>query len=446
MRMRQARRGSRPCVGSAPGASMHVGIVSFGYPPIPHVSGTRAEGMAVHLAELGHAVTVLTVDWRPSTVERPRDVIERGVHVVRVDPRPWHPGFDPSRPPFTTERPGSSAIVRRLRTVRTTVAWGSHARWAEHALAALVDVHAVRPLDVVWAIHGDDSSHEIAMRFHRETSVPWVADFKDPWNVFHRRPMWPLQWVATWRRLRSAAGMTETSEAQARLDEHFGRPWHVVWSGYDDVAMRDVEPVRVSESFTFGYFGNAAVQHDVPRMARALAACAPGPGVPFELHVFGGYDPARWQRALGDVGLGPRLRVHGMLPREHAFARMKGVDVLLLLPMSNYGRSRIAIGVKELEYFASGTPMLSVGKILPELRNALGSTPQLVEAETEKDAAAFFDEEHAAYHAHTRSGRRVPVNSHAVARYSWTAQAQLLGEVLQEAANGRGRAHVEAHA
>jgi glycosyltransferase involved in cell wall biosynthesis len=417
---------------------MHVAVVSFGYPPIPHVSGTRAEGMAVHLTGLGHAVTVLTVDWREATVDRPKEVVERGVHVVRIDPRPWYPEFDPRRPPFTTERHMPNGIARRLRTVRTTLAWGSHARWAEDALMALRTVHAVRPLDVVWAIHGDDSSHEVAARFHRDTGVPWVADFKDPWNVFHSRPMWPLQWAATWRRLRGATAITETSEAQARLDGHFRRPWHVVWSGYDDAAMRDAEPVRVSQGFTLGYFGNAAVQHDVPRLARALAASAAGERLPFELHVFGGYDAARWRPALEEVGLLPRLRVHEMLPREQAFARMKGVDVLLLLPMTNYGRSRIAIGVKELEYLASGTPVLSMGKILPELRSALGATGQMVEAETEGDAAAFLHEEYEAFDAHTRSSRRASVNAPAVARYSWRAQAELLGTILEAAARRRG--------
>jgi glycosyltransferase involved in cell wall biosynthesis len=286
---------------------------------------------------------------------------------------------------------------------------------------------------VVWAIHGDDSSHEIAARFHRESGVPWVADFKDAWNVFHSRSMWPLQWLVTRNRLRTATMMTETSDAQARLDGHLGCPWHVVWSGYDDGVMAKVPPVRVSERFTLGYFGNVAAQHDVPRLARALAA---GADVPFELHVFGGHDPARWRSALGDIGLVPRLHLHAMIAQDDAFARMKGVDLLLLLPAANFGRSRFAIGVKELEYFASGTPVLSIGRLLPELRGLVGPNRQLAEAETEADAARFLREEFAAHASGSSSVRRASVNAPAVARHSWTGQARLLAEILETAARG----------
>ncbi len=179
---------------------MHVVIVSFGFPPIRHVSGTRAAFMGTHLCELGHEVTVVTVDWRDDAATRPRKAVEGGVNVIRVDPRHWYPGFDPLGPPFVTEPP-LPALRHRARTLKATVVWGPYAGWARHALAELLLVHAERPIDVVWAIHGDDSCHEVAMRLRLATGVPWVADFKDPWNVFHAKILWPLQWLVTWRRL-----------------------------------------------------------------------------------------------------------------------------------------------------------------------------------------------------------------------------------------------------
>jgi glycosyltransferase involved in cell wall biosynthesis len=410
-----------------------VGIVSFGYPPIPHVSGVRAASMGAALAALGHEVTAVTVDWRAGG-ERPRVVSEDGVRVVRVDPRSWHPAFDPRRPPFVTEPPDPNALRRRLTTASRTLAWGPHPRWARHALARLRALHGERPLDVVWAIHGDDSSHEIAHRFRRAAGVPWVADFKDAWNFFHPRPLWPIQWVVTWNRLRSAALVTETSEAQAAIDAHFGRPWRAIWSGYDDGAMAEAPPRRTAEGFTLAYFGNVSDQHEVHRVPGALAAWRRRrPAASGALHVFG-HEIGRWERAFDDHGLADWLRPHDVIARPEAFGRMKGADVLVLLPAANFGRSRIAIGVKELEYVASGTPVLVLGRLLPELDRAIGGLPQVVQAANEEAAASFLEEEHAAFVAGARSPRRSEANAPAVARFAWSSQARLLAEVLAGAA------------
>ena len=158
---------------------MHVAIITFGYPPLAHVSGTRPFNLARELARLGHAVTVVTVDW--STQENPLAPCE-GVDVVAIDPRPWFPGFSPATPPFTTEPPFvGPAALRKARTLQRTLRFGPYASWARAALRGLLARHHRSPVDVVWAIHGDDSTHEIAYRFSRETGVPWVADFEFPW-------------------------------------------------------------------------------------------------------------------------------------------------------------------------------------------------------------------------------------------------------------------------
>ncbi|MGA2448257.1 MAG: hypothetical protein ABTD50_06260 [Polyangiaceae bacterium] len=411
---------------------LHVAILSFGYPPIRHVCGTRAGEMGPALVALGFRVTVVTVDWRPSGENSPPDVVERGVHVVRVDPREWLATFDPTRAPCSTEPESPIAVFRRLRTLRHILGWGAYATWARRALAELVAVHARQAVDVVWAIHGDDSCHEVAMRFSRTTGVPWVADFKDPWNGGRIGPvMWGLRWTKTRRRLKTSAALTETCRGQGELDAQFGKPWHEVWSGYDEVAMVRVPTVRVSERFTIGYFGTVNERHcDFPLAARSLGVWAAGMSDPSEaeLHVFG-YCGDIWREALARTGAGQWPHVHEMIPREEAFSRMKGVDVLLLLP-ANMGRWGAVIGVKELEYLASGTPVLCVGRMAPEFRSLFGGLPQLVEAEDETAVAAFLKDEHSRFQAGLPSLRRGEVNSSVVARHAWSAQAQCLADVL----------------
>ena len=267
---------------------MHVAIISFGYPPIAHVSGTRPQNLARELARLGHAVTVVTVDWTsPGAGASPSD----GIHVLGIDPRPWFPGFSPTTPPFTTERPFTGpSPLRRARTLQRTLRWGPYASWARAGLRELLARHRATPVDVVWAIHGDDSAHEIAYRFSRETGVPWVADFKDPWDLFHKRVVVWLQELVTRRRLRTASALTETCQAQGDSDSaRFHLPAHVLWTGYEADVMERAVPERLSEkAFVLAYVGNLATQHDVDAVARMLAAweAMPGRPAPIELHAF----------------------------------------------------------------------------------------------------------------------------------------------------------------
>src|SRR5262249_55252418 len=158
----------------------------------------------------------------------------------------------------------ASPARRRLVTLKRTLGFGPFESWGRAALRALLAHHARHRVDVMWAIHGDTTSHEIAHRFSRRTKVPWVADFKDPWDLFHQGPLRWVQWLATVRRLKSAAELTETCAAQGAADAaRFGLPAHVLWSGYDAELMAKVEPERLSTRFSLAYVGNLSAQHDI---------------------------------------------------------------------------------------------------------------------------------------------------------------------------------------
>lgn len=407
--------------------SAHFAIVSYGYPPIPHVCGTRPSAMAAQLVRLGYAVTVVTLDWREDGPRRPRETVEDGVHVVRVDPRVWRPAFDPTERSFLADHVSPSAVGRNLWRPLTSGPWPN---WARSAARELLAVHERHPVDVVWAIHGSASCHEAAARFRRSTGVPWVADFKDPWNPEGSSLRSLPHLLGTRRRLRSASALTETCEAQGVLDARFGRPWHLVWSGYDSASMNAAAARRTSEHFTLAYYGTVNPNHDVARLASVLrrwkeddGSC----GSDAEFHVFSHKSP-RLDRHLGSMNL---LRYHDPVPRSEAYARMKGADLLILLAMTNAPDSRIQLGVKELEYFASGTPVLCIGKLLPELRRALGDLPQLVEATDDTAALTMLREEHASFRAGRPSSRRVDVNAPAVAAQAWDAQARRLAKALE---------------
>ena len=160
--------------------------------------------------------------------------------------------------------PPRSAPWRKLQTLRGILGWGSVGAWAREAYAAARLLHARCPIDVVWPIHGDDSSQEVAHQLRRHLGIPWVADFKDAWSSGYSGAGLRVAREVTARRLRSAAAVTETCAAQAESDEReFGRRGQVVYSGYDAELMASVEPERPGAGFCIAYLGTIAPIHDL---------------------------------------------------------------------------------------------------------------------------------------------------------------------------------------
>lgn len=419
---------------------MHAAIVTFGYPPLAHVSAKRPFYMARELARAGAEVTVVTVDWREPpqrsarTTEESVDeaLVSEPVHELRIDPRLRNPGFDPSAIPRTTEPPPAGPVLlRKCRTLLSTLGWGPYPSWAMSALRALEELHRRRPVNVTWAIHGDDSSHEVAARFRRSSGVPWVADFKDPYDLFHRGLAYLPQRLTTDRRLRTASALTETCKAQALSDESaFHLRAEVIWSGYDRLLMNDVPPRRVSDGFVLAHFGHLAAQHEIERIPAAVTALRvlhPALSAHLEIHVFSS-DTSGLAAALSRHGVAAHLVRQPFVSEDRAFSLMKGADALLLLPATRFVPSGGSVGVKELEYFASGTPVLVLGKLLAELRPVVDRLPQVVEVETDEAAARTLSK------WIESGGPRGPVNADVVAAYDWRYQGQRLRQLLSEVA------------
>ncbi len=379
--------------------------------------------MAEGLAARSHAVSVVTVDWR---VDRSAPLDDGELRVTRIDPRSWYPQFSPVEPPFVVDREPRGVLPRRLRTAARMVRWGPYAPWARRGLAALLEAHRSAPVDVVWAIHGDASAHEIGYRFHRATGVPWVADFKDPWDLFASGPVARgVQLLATTRRLRTAAALTETADGQARSDRaRFGRPTFTVPSGYDASLMERVTPSRLADATAFAlvYLGHLSVQHDREALARTLGALG-ARGAPVKLHLVG-HRSAELDAIFARHRVSDAVVRHDFVDTAAAYALMRGADALLMMPATHYAPSGASVGVKELELMASGSPVLCLGRPLPEIAPIAAALPQVKVVTLAEEAADVLE---AWCH---RGAMRGGVNAAVVAEYDWAACALTLERVL----------------
>ncbi|MCH2172284.1 hypothetical protein MK489_15990 [Myxococcota bacterium] len=417
----------------------HVLVVGLGYMPLLHVSATRATYMSRTLATLGWEVSVLTVDWTyplPQTVISPAGSVERALEqnnprAVAIDGRLSNPSFDPRATRPDTEPPSPRWVpLRRLRTLRNTLSLGPYPKWAHNALLAARELHKQRPVDVIWAIHGDDSCHAIAHQLHREFGIPWVADFKDAWSRFHKPVALPVQRFATNRRLRTACALTEACEAQAERDRiEFKQTAHLVYSGYDRELMSEVTPEKPGDSFAISYLGSIGFAHDVSLLGETFAALRARAGfenLGIRAHQFSAFPQLKEQ--LKPVGCASLVESHERVSLARSFSLMRGSDLLLLLPHT--ARDFKQVGLKEIEYVASGTPILVLGQPLQEFSSLFEESHQVCIALDAEQAADFIESEARQVMTTGRSARRVEANGSRLDAFTWPHQGRRLSEIL----------------
>ncbi|MCH2171588.1 hypothetical protein MK489_12460 [Myxococcota bacterium] len=418
----------------------HLLIVSLGYTPLAHVSATRSTHMAQELTALGWDVSVLTVDWSTDPPLDPpsagdcaqRALNEPSPRCLGIDGRRISQNFDRTIPESCRETE-SSALARRMATFRNILDLGPYRKWAELAIAAGEALHSSHPVDVIWAIHGDDSSHATAHALHQRLGVPWIADFKDPWDMFHSRLAVPIQRFATQRRLATAHCLTETCEAQAMDDQQrFKRPAHVVYSGFDRSLMESVEPEHPGPGFAISYVGAFGDVHDtthLPGVVEELVRRGSVARYEIGIHQFGAHE--QFSRVLEPLGCATMAMGHGRVERSRAFAAMRGSDMLMIFPITA-GRGNL-VGLKEIECFASGTPVLVFGEPLAELVPVIEACPQVHVVRSAAEGADHIEAEARARQQGQPSPTRAPVNPSAVDAFDWPVQAKRLSRVLREA-------------
>jgi len=155
----QADTGAQP-------ARRRILIVAFHFPPVQGSTGVyRALSFAKHLPSHGWDVTVLTATLNayPETRAENLSIIPPDTQVVRA---------------WTLDTQRHLAIAGRYPlTMATPDRWQT---WiASGVVAGLGVIRRWRP-DAILSTYPIPSAHYIGLALHRMSSVPWIADFRDP--------------------------------------------------------------------------------------------------------------------------------------------------------------------------------------------------------------------------------------------------------------------------
>ena len=318
--------------------------------------------------------------------------------------------------------------------------------WSKRAAAVARARLARGGIDAVLSTSPPDSAHLAALECLRQTQVPWIADFRDPWVGLHwRKP--PTAWhrarhAAMEKRVLERADLVLTasrthletlgreSGARARRAEHLP-------NGYaGDVA----ETAAGGGDFAAAHFrvcftGTLALMDDVGTLLEAVhevLAKRPEARRLLRVDLAGPYDVDHEDRAIA-LGLTGIVRFLG--PRTHAQARalQRSADLLLLWKPRGQGFAAMLPG-KTYEYLDSGRPivaLLPAGDEVADLIRRAGGT-----IVAPGDLAALARELETRYTKWKEDGRAAGVRPEWLEEYARPRLAARLARLLDSLTGG----------
>lgn len=367
-------------------------ILCYFYPPLAGGGVHRVLGFTRHLPDHGWSCTVVCAGeedfWMRDESLGAR--VPAGVEVIRVRGSGALAAWlkvkrGPGRPPGPwTDR------------LRRAIDWwmipDAYEGWAQRAGRAAERAHETRAFDAMLSTSPPDSVHLAALALRKRFSIPWVADFRDPWMGLSFRPP-PTQWHRARHRalersvlggadLVTAASATHASELERRAnDDRIRRVVHLP-NGYETDPPQGASIAKPDR--TGGTPGQAGDRDSAPADARLRDAMfrlvftgtlfrTPDTGAFLEaLHdvlvrfpdargrlrvsFLGPFEPGDSDRAVA-LGLSGIVSFDGPRPHREARALQRRADLLLLWkPTGTPGR----VPGRVYEYLDTGRPLLAV--------------------------------------------------------------------------------------
>lgn len=374
--------------------------IAYAFPPINRSGTQRTLGFVRHLGQLGWKASVLTVNPAGEAIDQNLLAhVPEGTHVLHsANPLILDSLIRCRELARTALRRGTkrtsdtptngSATFRRTpsqssTTVRNLLDWvswflstpDSRIGWLLPGIfTGLRAIRRHRP-EVIFSTSPYMTAHLIALVLSQLRSIPWVADFRDPWrsNPFREVHHESINRWDAWLEslvLRQASHITCTSPTTADL--LIGRCTSVmskcttILNGFDAGAFRDVRPIRelAHDRFTIthaGEFYGKRTPHALFTAVRELALKKPEFARKLVVSLIGSdsIGGCSLQNLASEFGIQPCVQILGRRTHTETLARIAGSDAVALIGASGAG-SELQIPAKLFEYLALRRPILAL--------------------------------------------------------------------------------------
>jgi len=239
--------------------------------------------------------------------------------------------------------------------------------WYPYAVRAARRYINDNRIDAILSSGPPHSAHLIALKLHKKTKIPWIADFRDPWtdiSFFNELPMLGVVKNMHSRLekkiLKKATAVTTVSPSWKNLFESkVKNRYTVIYNGYDEDDFDSITSAK-SNNFIISHIGNLYGSRNPEKFWDALHTLIFEKKLQnIEVQLIGNVD-ASIREAISKRSLDEFVSIIPYLQYKEGLIRMRKSSLLLLVIEPWHAASGMIPG-KLYEYLASHRPILGIG-------------------------------------------------------------------------------------
>ncbi|PID94698.1 MAG: glycosyl transferase family 1 [Bacteroidetes bacterium] len=244
--------------------------------------------------------------------------------------------------------------------------------WVSASVKYLAKYLEDHPVDVMVSTGPPHSMHLIAMALKKRFSIPWVADFRDPWTGIDFYDQLMLTRYADRKHHRLERKVLQGAdevltigwESARQLQQLGGRPVAVITNGFDEEDLT-LQPLEREEGapFVIRHLGAMNRDRNHDNFWQAVRWLVEDPAFEREVSVeLIGKNDVAVRDSVERYGLEKVVQFVPYVAHEKVGTLLQSAD-LLYLALNNTANARGILTGKLFEYLASGTPILGVGPV-----------------------------------------------------------------------------------
>jgi glycosyltransferase involved in cell wall biosynthesis len=242
--------------------------------------------------------------------------------------------------------------------------------WIRPSVRFLSKYLAENPVSLIISTGPPHSMHLIAQKLKEHLSIPWLADFRDPWTSidFYRDLMLTERSDRKHHRLelnvlKSSDAVTVISDTMAADFRYkFNRNYEVITNGYDEDDLRHLPPALPDPRFSISHIGTLVSSRNPVGLWKGLKNLLeryPEMAEDLEIKLVGKIDFSV-NESLECSGLNRFVTRMGYLTHDRVVEVQRNSQVLLLL-INDTPNAKMILTGKFFEYLSARRPILCLG-------------------------------------------------------------------------------------
>ena len=241
--------------------------------------------------------------------------------------------------------------------------------WIKPSVNLLQEYLKNNTIDAIISTGPPHSSHMIAYKINKQTNIPWLADFRDPWtNIDYYKDLKlgkradKIHHQLEKLILSNADTISVISPGmQKEFKSIVDRIYHIIPNGYDDEDLIEDKESPNPNSFVLSHIGSLTKTRTPGNLLKVLGELVienPEFAGKLKIRNVGKLDISALE-SIRKHGLENYLEVIDYMPHNEVIKEQSSATMLLLL-VNDTPNAKLILTGKIFEYLASGRPILCI--------------------------------------------------------------------------------------